>query len=123
MPRRAPPFGAMFWVVGTVSSYWFAWPALFGIGAGIGLIVVNLMTELQIKSAPEERGGIMGSAHAVGGCTFPIGMAVTGILIDWMHGLGLDYDLSVRAILISAGIMAFLLSVATLLRMKKERVR
>ena len=115
--------GAMFWVVGTVSSYWFAWPALFGIGAGIGLIVVNLMTELQIKSAPEERGGIMGSAHAVGGCTFPIGMAVTGLLIDTLHGRGLDYGLSVRAILISAGIMAFLLSVATLLRMKKERVR
>ena len=115
--------GALFWIVGTASSYWFAWPALLGIGVGIGLIVVNLMTELQIKSPPEERGGVMGSAHAVGGCTFPIGMAVTGLLIDIMHGRGLDYGFSVRAILISAGVMAFLLGAASLMRMKRERVR
>ena len=72
---------------------------LLGIGIGIGLIIVNLMTELQLRSPEHERGGIMGVAHGVGGSSFPIGMALTGLSLDGMHRMEIPYTVSSRAIL------------------------
>jgi MFS transporter, DHA3 family, macrolide efflux protein len=91
--------GALFGATALARSYLLAWPLLLAIGVGIGIIVVNLMTELQIRSPEGERGGIMGAAEAVGGTTFPLGMALTGVLLDAMASQGLSYAASTRTVL------------------------
>ncbi len=91
--------GALFGATALARSFLLAWPLLLGIGVGIGIIIVNLMTELQIRSPEGDRGGIMGAAEAVGGTSFPLGMALTGILLDGMSRQGLSYAASTRTIL------------------------
>lgn len=72
--------GVFFLATGMTTSFLLAWAALLGVGAGIGVIIVNLFTELQLGAPEAERGGIMGAAHAADNTTFPIGMALTGLL-------------------------------------------
>jgi len=91
--------GALFGATALARSFLLAWPLLLGIGVGIGIIIVNLMTELQIRSPEGERGGIMGAAEAIGGTSFPLGMALTGILLDGMSRQGLSHAASTRTIL------------------------
>ena len=51
--------GVCFLVTGITASAVVAWAALLGVGTGIGVIVVNLYTELQLEAPETERGGIM----------------------------------------------------------------
>jgi DHA3 family macrolide efflux protein-like MFS transporter len=95
--------GLLFLGLGAVSGFAAAVTILVLIGTGIGVIVVNLMTELQILAPETDRGGVMGAAHAVGGASLPLGMALTGVLIDSFHGLGLGHGTIVRGLLIAAG--------------------
>jgi hypothetical protein len=95
-------------------SFVVAWLVLLGIGVGIGVIIVNLMTELQIRSPEGERGGIMGAAEAIGGTSFPLGMALTGILLDVMSGQGASYVASTRTILTVSAAVCVLVAVAAL---------
>jgi MFS family permease len=105
-------FGAAAWL----SSFLVAWMVLLGIGVGIGVIIVNLMTELQIKSPEKERGGIMGAAEAIGGSSFPLGMALTGILLDTLYGQGISYAASTKAILTASAASSVLVAVTALFR-------
>ena len=98
--------GLLFLAVGAVASFGAAWTILVCLGAGVGVIVVNLMTELQLRSPEDQRGGIMGAAHAIGGCSLPLGMALTGILIDLAVKGGLDYEPTVRMVIILSGLGA-----------------
>lgn len=95
--------GLLFLGLSAVSSFAAAVTILVLIGTGIGIIVVNLMTELQILAPEADRGGVMGAAHAVGGASLPLGMALTGVLIDSFHGLGIGHGMIVRGLLIAAG--------------------
>ena len=95
--------GLLFLGLGAVSGFAAALTILVLIGTGIGVIVVNLMTELQLLAPEAERGGVMGAAHAVGGASLPLGMALTGVIIDSLQGLGLGQGAIVRAILLTAG--------------------
>jgi MFS family permease len=106
--------GALFGVAASVSSYPIAWAVMLGIGIGIGVIIVNLMTELQLKSPESERGGIMGTAQAIGGSSFPLGMAVTGILLDVMHRQGISYAVSTKTVLTISAIASVLVAVTAL---------
>lgn len=114
--------GAFFLVTGLVASAVMAWIALFGVGLGIGVIVVNLYTELQLKAPETERGGIMGAAHAVGNTTFPVGMGLTGLAIEAMYRGGISYGASVRGILIVAGVASMLLGLAAVTRRQSPRI-
>jgi MFS family permease len=105
--------GGMFGVVAIFDVAWAALPSLICIGIGIGVIIVNLMTELQLQAPQNQRAGIMGVAHAVGGSSLPIGMALTGIVIDILGSCGVTYGHAVQILLgisavctVTAGIAA-----------------
>jgi MFS family permease len=108
--------GLLFAGVAATSIPAIAWLLLLGIGVGIGLIIVNLMTELQLRSPEHERGGIMGVAHGAGGSSFPIGMALTGLLLDGMVGLEIPYTVSSRAILAVSATCSVLVAATALFR-------
>jgi len=91
------------------------------IGTGIGLVVVNLITELQLSCATDERAGVMGIAQAIGGGSLPLGMALTGVLLDSLVALGVGYAYSVASILAVAGGMALVASTSALLGAKEKR--
>jgi MFS family permease len=112
--------GALFGVSAWLSSFLVAWVVLLGIGIGIGVIIVNLMTELQIKSPEKERGGIMGAAEAIGGSSFPLGMALTGILLDAMHRQGISYASSTKMILTVSAAASVLVALTALFRNGKK---
>jgi MFS family permease len=106
--------GALFGVAASVSSYPIAWVVMLGIGIGIGVIIVHLMTELQLKSPENERGGIMGTAQAIGGSSFPLGMALTGMALDAFHRQGISYAVSTKAVLAISATASLLVAVAAL---------
>ena len=95
--------GLFFAALGLVSGFFTSWAVLFMIGLGIGVIIVNLMTELQLQAPEDERGAIMGAAQAVGGASLPVGMALTGLIIDSLHSLGLGYAMIVRSMALVSG--------------------
>lgn len=101
--------GVLFGVVALTESMWIALSVLTGIGIGIGVIIVNLTTELQLQTGEAERGGMMGAAQAVGGSSLPVGMAVTGILIDSLVLSGVSYGNAVLSLLAISGISSVLL--------------
>ena len=82
--------------------------ALAAIGAGIGLIVVTLMTELQIVAPEDQRASAMGAAQAVGDSSLPIGMALTGLVLDAVMRLDVAPDLPVRWVIAAAAGLAAL---------------
>ena len=108
--------GILFGLTGLTTVFAVAWMALLGVGAGIGIIIVNLYTELQLAAPEKERGGIMGAAHAISDATFPLGMALTGLVIEALRHQQLSYAVSIRAILIVAGAISIILGIAALTR-------
>ncbi len=90
------------------------WALLVAIGIGIGLVVVNLITELQLSCDTDERAGVMGIAQAIGGSSLPLGMALTGILLDSLVAFGVGYAYSVASMLAVAGAMALMASASAL---------
>ncbi len=111
--------GIMFCLAGLTRTLWLSLPALLSIGLGIGVIIVNLLTELQLSSPEEERGRTMGLAHAFGGSSFPLGMALFGLLLDGLHRLGLDYAVTISIILTVCGLSAIGLGAAMLRQTEK----
>jgi MFS transporter, DHA3 family, macrolide efflux protein len=103
--------GALFGAAALCRSFLVAWPILLGIGIGIGIIIVHLMTELQTRAPGRDRAGIMGAAEAIGGTSFPLGMALTGILLDTMSGLGVSYATATRAVLAASAVACVLVAV------------
>ena len=100
--------GFLFIMLGLSGSIWITCAVLVCIGAAIGVIVINLITELQ-KSAPEhEIGRIMGAAQAVGGSSLPVGMALFGLALDLMRRFG-DTGTAASIIFISCGTAALVL--------------
>lgn len=77
------------------------------IGAGVSLVVVNVMTELQRVVPPETRGAAMGAAQALGGAGLPIGMGLVGPLLDSPVAAGMDWSGAASATLAGAGAAAF----------------
>lgn len=91
--------GVLFGVAAGTSTPAIAWPVFLGIGVGIGVVIVNLMTELQLRAPEGERGGIMGAASALGDTSFPLGMALTGVVLDVLARQEISFALSTRVIL------------------------
>jgi MFS transporter, DHA3 family, macrolide efflux protein len=110
--------GLLFAVLAFAPTVWAAVPALIGIGAGIGFIIVNVITALQAAAGAEERGVTMGAAQAVGGTTLPVGMALTGVLIDAAGAAGLPPLAVTGGILSLAGLAAALLALTALARLR-----
>jgi MFS family permease len=108
--------GVLFGLLGATSAVIVAVICLFGVGVGIGLVIVSLMTELQLISPEEERGGIMGAAQAMGGSSLPLGMAVTGLMHDGLLHLGASHAMAVRGILSAAALIAVTATIAALTR-------
>ena len=104
----AASVGFLFCVAGTTEVVWLTIPALFCIGAGIGLIVVNLMTEVQLATDESERGRIMGAVKAVGGCSLPIGMALFGLMLDLAGRAGSSRPTTTAVLLTGCGVSAIL---------------
>jgi DHA3 family macrolide efflux protein-like MFS transporter len=107
--------GLLFGAAALSRSFLLAWAILLGIGIGIGVIIVHLMTELQTRAPEQDRGGIMGAAEAIGGTSFPLGMVLTGILLDTMSGLGIPHAAATRAILAGSAVTCVVVA-ATALR-------
>lgn len=106
--------GFMFCSAALVGSIPLCLVSLVLIGTGIGVIVVNLLTELQLSSTEDERGRTMGAAQALGGSSLPIGMALFGLLLDGTHSLGIAYPSAVSGILAGCGICAVALGLSLL---------
>ncbi|MCP4470816.1 MAG: MFS transporter [Gammaproteobacteria bacterium] len=88
--------------------------SLLGIGIGIGVIIVNLMTELQLSSPEQDRAGIMGAAQAIGGSSLPIGMALSGLLLDGLHFQGISYETAMQGILLASAALSVFASITAL---------
>jgi MFS family permease len=104
--------GLLFILLAAASSIPLAAISLFGVGIGIGVIIVNLLTELQLAAPEGERGGIMGAAQAIGDSSLPLGMAVTGLLHDGALQLGASHGEAVRSILAIAAVIAIVAALA-----------
>ena len=108
--RRAALFGLgvalSFGALGFVAVWYVAAALMVLIGAGIGIIIVTLMTELQIVAPETERAAAMGAAQAVGNASVPVGMGLTGLLLDALMRLELAPDMPVRWIIAVAGLIA-----------------
>ncbi|MCP4318196.1 MAG: MFS transporter [Hyphomicrobiales bacterium] len=113
--------GLLFVLLASTSSIVAAVIALLGIGVGIGVVIVNLMTELQLVSPEAERGGIMGTAQAIGGSSFPIGMAMTGLLLDGLVQQGVSQSSALRAVIALAAAVAITAAVAGLAKRSEIR--
>ncbi len=113
--------GLLFAALGVVSGFIAAWAVLFLIGLGIGVIIVNLMTELQLKAPIEERGSIMGAAQAVGGASLPLGMVLAGIIIDFLYAMGGNYGMIVRSMALVSGAACLVLGLGRMLGKRGER--
>jgi MFS transporter, DHA3 family, macrolide efflux protein len=98
--------GGLFIVLGSSRTIAVAIPNLVAIGLAIGIIVVNLMTELQVRAPEDQRAVVMGAAHAVGGSGLPIGMAVVGLLLDGLRLAGMVPVNSTFAVLGTCGVLA-----------------
>jgi len=98
--------GGLFIVLGSSRTIVWAIPNLVAIGVAIGIIVVNLMTELQVRAPEDQRAVVMGAAHAVGGSGLPIGMAVVGLLLDVLRLAGIAPVYSTCAVLSACGVLA-----------------
>lgn len=97
--------GLLFFALATSSSVALTAISLLGIGIGIGLVIVNLMTELQLVAPEAERGGVMGAAQAIGGSSLPLGMALSGLVLDGLTAHGLSYGAATRGVLaVAAGL-------------------
>jgi len=83
-------------------------PLLVLVGVGIGLVVVNVMTELQRVVPAETRGAAMGVAQAVGGAGLPIGMGLVGLVLDSLVASGMDWTRATTTTLALAGTAAFI---------------
>ena len=109
---RAALFGLLvalaFFSLALISHFAAAAFVLALIGAGIGIIVVTLMTELQLVAPEDRRGAAMGAAQAVGGASVPVGMGLTGLLLDALMRLELTPDMPVRWIIAGAAALAAL---------------
>jgi len=99
--------GLFFLLAGRILQPYLALFPFVGIGISIGVIVVNLMTELQIQTKEGERGRVLGIAQAVAGVSWPIGMGLTGIIIDLLQNwFSLTFTLTL--VLTTCGLAAFL---------------
>lgn len=98
--------GLLFALLGVSRHVAVAVPTLVGIGACIGVIVVNLITELQQRSPEERRGVTMGVAGAVGNSSMPIGMALFGLLFDGLRNAGLSGPTATCVLLLGCGALA-----------------
>jgi MFS family permease len=107
--------GVLFGVAAATSAPAVAWLVFLGIGVGIGVIIVNLMTELQVRSPQGERGGVMGAASALGDTSFPVGMALTGVLLDVLVGQEISHAVSTRVILATSAVATLLVAGSALL--------
>lgn len=105
--------GAFFLLSGYAVSPFPAMFSLFGIGVSIGVIVVNLMTELQLGTNEGERGRVLGIAQAIAGVSWPTGMGLTGMLIDTMSRWMTVSD-SIILILLVCGIAALAIGLSLL---------
>ncbi len=119
--------GVFFFGVAYASSIATATMCLLGIGIGIGITIVNLMTELQLNSPEQDRAGIMGAAQAIGGSSLPIGMALSGLLLDGLHFQGVSYETAMRGILLASATLSVFASITALLtdnaKMKESQTR
>ena len=107
--------GVLFGVAAATSAPLLAWVIFLGIGVGIGVIIVNLMTELQLRSPEGERGGIMGAASAIGDTSFPLGMALTGVALDVLVRQQISHAVSTRVILAGSAAVTVLVAGSALL--------
>lgn len=107
--------GSLFGILALAGSAWVAVPALIGIGAGIGFIVVNLITELQLRAPTDQRAATLGVAQAVGGSSLPVGMALTGCVLDALTRWGVGYSIAAPSVLAAAAVAACALTTTTLL--------
>jgi MFS family permease len=98
--------GGLFIVLGSSRAVGLAIPSLVAIGIAIGVIVVNLMTELHVRAPEDQRAVVMGAAHAVGGSGLPIGMAVAGLFLDGLRLVGIAPVHSTFAVLSACGVLA-----------------
>ena len=108
--------GVLFFGVAYSSSTTLSSICLLGIGMGIGVIIVNLMTELQLKSPEQDRAGIMGAAQAIGGSSLPVGMALSGLLLDSLHFQGVSYEAAMQGILLTSAVLSVFASITALLK-------
>ncbi len=108
--------GGLFLGVAYSSSVIISSISLLGIGIGIGVIIVNLMTELQLSSPERDRAGIMGAAQAIGGSSLPIGMALSGLLLDGLHFQGISYETAMQGILLTSAALSVFASITALLK-------
>ena len=108
-------FGVLFAGAGATSSPIVAGGVFLGIGVGIGVIIVNLMTELQLRAPEGERGAVMGAASAIGDTSFPVGMALTGLALEVLAGQGISHAASTRAILVTSAVVTVLVAGSALL--------
>jgi len=107
--------GVLFGVAAATSAPLLAWVVFLGIGVGIGVVIVNLMTELQLRSPEGERGGIMGAASAIGDTSFPVGMALTGVALDVLVRQQISHAVSTRVILAASAAVTVLVAGSALL--------
>jgi hypothetical protein len=98
--------GLLFGLLGASRHLVVAIPTLLGIGACIAAIVVNLITELQLRSPEERRGVTMGVATAVGNSSMPIGMALFGLLFDALRTIGVPGPAATTGLLTGCGVLA-----------------
>jgi ABC-type Fe3+-siderophore transport system permease subunit len=98
--------GLLFILLASLGSVALTIPCLACIGVAIGIIVVNLMTELHVQAPEDQRAVLMGAAHAVGGSGLPIGMAVVGLILDGLHYSGATVANSTMAVLMACGALA-----------------
>lgn len=108
--------GVLFFGLVASSSAILAAISLLGIGIGIGIIIVNLMTELQLSSPEADRAGIMGAAQAIGGSSLPIGMALSGLILDGLRTQGVSYEAATRGILAVSATLAIVAAATALSR-------
>lgn len=98
--------GGLFIVLAASGTAGLSIPCLLCTGIAIGIIVVNLMTELHVQAPEAQRAVLMGAAHAVGGSGLPIGMAVVGLLLDGLRYGGATVAASTMAVLAACGALA-----------------
>jgi len=109
--------------LGFFDSVYIALLCLLIIGTIIGIIVITLITYMQKNTAANMRGRLFGFLNTITNSTTPIGLAVYGVLIDYLRGTFVNPGFAIQIMFGSTGVLILFTMIIILLKTRGKFYR
>ena len=115
--------GLAFIALGFFNSATIALLCLVTIGTIIGIIVITLITYMQKNTAANMRGRLFGFLNTITNSTTPIGLAVYGVLIDYLRETLVSPGFAIQFLFGSIGVLILFTMIIILLKTRSKFYR